>query len=174
MFADPVKILKDFGIGDSMIIVDLGAGSGFYSLPAARTAHNGKVYAVEVQRDFVVTLKDKAKLEGLKNVECLWGNIEKRGGTQIAENIADVVIISNVLFLANNKKHLLEEAYRILKSGGRVLFIDWSDTTTPFGPKGERLIKPDLARKMFEAEKFSFDRGIEAGEHHYGMIFRKI
>ncbi len=174
MFADPVKILRDFGIADGMIVADLGAGSGFYSLAAARMAHNGKVYAIEVQKDFVHSLKDKAKLEGVSNIECLWGDIEKIGGTKIGDRVADVVIISNVLFLAENKKKLIEEAYRILKLGGRVLFIDWADSASSLGPKGDRVIKKDQARALFEAEKFSHDRDIDAGVHHYGMIFKKI
>jgi ubiquinone/menaquinone biosynthesis C-methylase UbiE len=174
MFADPVKILQNFGLADAMVVADFGAGSGFYSVAAAKMAPNGKVYAIEVQKDFLPTIKLKAQTEGLKNIECIWGDIEKIGGTKIGDKVADVVIISNVLFMAENKKKLLEEAHRILKSDGRVLFIDWSDSSSSLGPTKDRTVDPKKARQMFEIDKFVFDRNIDAGEHHYGMIFKKI
>ncbi len=174
MFADPVKILQNFGIAESMIIVDLGAGSGFYSLAAAKMAPTGKVYAVEVQKDFLTTLKTKAQTEHLNNIEGIWGDIEKIGGTKLADGVADVAIVSNVLFLSLSKKKLLEETWRILKRGGRVLFIDWSDSSSTLGPKSDRVLLPDKARGLFETEKFIYDRDIPAGAHHYGMIFKKI
>ncbi len=173
MFAEPEKILKNFGIADTMIVADFGAGSGFYSIPVAKMAQNGKVYAIEIQKDFLTTLKDKAEKENVGNIEILWADIEKSGGTRLNDAIVDVVILSNILFQAIHKEKVLEEAYRILKNGGRVLFVDWSEVST-FSPKTENLIMPTVAREMFKAQKFVFDKDIEAGEHHYGMIFRKI
>ncbi len=173
MFADPEKILKNFGIADTMIVADFGAGSGFYSIPAAKMAQNGKVYAIEIQKDFLTTLKDKAEKENVGNIEILWADIEKSAGTRLNDSIVDVVILSNILFQAVHKEKVLEEAYRILKNGGRVLFIDWSEVST-FSPRKENLIMPTVAREMFKAQKFVYDKDIDAGEHHYGMIFRKI
>ena len=173
MFADPVKILKQFGLGDSMIVADLGTGSGFYALAAARMVPNGKVYAIDVQRDFLTTVKTKAETEQLKNIELIWGDIEKSKGTKLKEYIVDVVIISNVLFLADHKIKILEEAHRILKPGGRVLFIDWADATELFGPKPSFLLPPAKARELFKEGRFTYDRDVSAGEHHYGMIFKK-
>ena len=52
MFTDPVKNLKLFGLAEDMIVADLGAGTGFYTLAAARMTPQGKVYAIEIQKDF--------------------------------------------------------------------------------------------------------------------------
>jgi len=173
MFADPVKILRDFGIADSLIVADLGAGSGFYTIPAGHMAHNGKVYAVDVQKDFLTTLKTKAKDSGLKNVETIWGDIEKKGGTKLADGVVDVVILSNVLFLIQNKKKVIEEAHRILKKGGRVLLVDFSHDTSLAFSRHKDILKTDHAHKLFEDTNFKLDRHIPKGEHYYGMIFKK-
>ncbi len=173
MFADPLKILQSFGLGDSMIVADLGAGSGFYSIAAAKMVPNGKVYVVEVQKDFLTTVKTKAETEHLRNLEYIWGDIEKIGGTKIADRVADVVIISNVLFLAENKKKIIEEAKRILKYEGRVLLIEWSDASSALGPRAGFVFNPIKAKEMFLAEGFTFERDIPAGEHHYGIMFKK-
>ncbi|MES2023202.1 MAG: methyltransferase domain-containing protein [Patescibacteria group bacterium] len=173
MFADPVKILKQFSIADNMIVADLGAGSGFYSVAAGHIAKNGKVYAVEVQKDFLTTIKIKSIDAGLKNVEIIWGDIEKIGGTKIKDGIIDRVIISNVLFQVSSKHKFLEEAFRILKKSGKILLVDWAAESGIFSPKNNVVIEKKKAREMLEEKSFVFERDIDAGEYHYGMIFKK-
>jgi ubiquinone/menaquinone biosynthesis C-methylase UbiE len=172
MFTDPIKNLKQFGLSENMVVADLGAGSGFYSIPLAQMVPRGKVYAIEVQKDFLNTVRNKIKELNLDNIECIWGNVEKRGGTKINDGVIDAVIISDVLFQAENKDKFIEEASRILKSGGRALVIDWSDNSSliysDFGIIPERKMQ-----EMFEKKGFVLDRTINAGEHHYGMIFKK-
>jgi len=51
----------------------LGAGTGAYTLPLAeKVGETGRVYAVEVQKDFLTNIKNEATSRGLKNVELLW------------------------------------------------------------------------------------------------------
>lgn len=170
MFSDPVKNLKTLGLRETDIVADLGAGTGYYSVAAGEMVPKGKVYAVEVQKDFLATIKKKAKEAHLSNVECFWGNVEKIGGTKIRDNVADVVIASNILFQVEDKDKFLEEAKRILKPGGKALLIDWSDSSS----LGLLTAIPKIkAREMFEKRGFVFERDIDAGVHHYGMILVK-
>ncbi len=171
MFSDPVKNLKTLALRESDIVADLGAGTGFYSVAAGKIVSSGKVYAVELQKDFIATIKHKAKEAHLSNVECFWGNIEKIGGTKIKDGVVDVVIASNILFQVEDKIIFIEEVKRILKRGGRVLLVDWADSS------GLGLLQPvpkTKAREMFEKKGFVFERDIDAGAHHYGMILHKI
>ena len=174
MFADPEKILKNFGIGSNIVIADLGAGSGFYSIASAHLANEGKVYVVDVQKDFLTSIKVKAEKEGLRNLEYIWGDIEKIGGTKIADAIVDVVVLSNVLFLSDLKKKIIEETKRILKNGGRVLFVEWSEASF-IGPRQDQIVTQSGAKAMFIEQGFTFDRDIVGvGDHHYGMMFKKL
>ena len=169
MFSDPIKNLKQLGIREDMIIADLGAGTGFYSIPAGILVPMGKVYAVEIIKDYVTTIKNKAKEAHLNNIECFWGNIEKIGGTKIKDNIVDVVIVSNILFQVEDKERFITEVKRILKKEGKVLFVDWLDSSS-IGPKKERLISKENTLELFNKRGIVFERDIDAGEHHYGMI----
>ncbi len=173
MFTDPVKNLKTLALREDMIVADLGAGSGFYAIPAASMVPNGKVYAIEIQKDFLTMITNKAREAHLSNLECLLGNIEKIGGTKIGDHIVDAVIASNILFQVEDKDKFIEEAKRILKPGGQLLLIDWSDSPTGIGIGFDEIISKDKARVMFEEEGFSWSRDIDAGEHHYGMILTK-
>src|SRR3989338_948223 len=171
MFSDPEKNLKTLPLRENDIVADLGAGTGFYSVAAGKMVPNGKVYAIEVQKDFLTTIKEKAREAHLSNVECFWGNIEKIGGTKIGDNIVDAVIASNILFQVEDRDQFIEEAKRILKSQGKVLLIDWSDSSS----LGLLVAVPKIkAREMFEKKGFIFEREIDAGAHHYGMILVKL
>jgi len=172
MFADPVKNLRSFGLEGNNVVADLGAGTGFYAVAAGKMVPHGKVYAVEVQKDFLTKIKHKVADARLGNVEIIWGDVEKRGGTKIRDRVVDAVIASNILFQVAHKDAFLEEIKRILKPEGRVLLVDWSDRSS-LVHLGDTLILKDKAREMFEEKGFKWERDIDAGEHHYGMILRK-
>ncbi len=173
MFTDPVKNLKAFDLRENMIVVDLGAGSGFYTIPAAEMVPMGKVYAIEIQKDFLTTINNKTTEAHLGNVECLLGDIEKIGGTRLKDKIVDAAIISNVLFQVADKDKFIEETKRILKPGGKLLLIDWSDGSSVVGGGFNKIIPKNKAREMFEKKGFIWQRDINAGEHHYGIIMQK-
>ena len=170
MFTDPVKNLKTLGLRENDIVADLGAGTGFYSVAAGHLVPKGKVYAVEIAKDFLDTVRNKVKEAHLNNVEIIWGNIEKIGGTMIGDSVVDAVIASNVLFQVEDKDKFIEEIKRILKQKGRVLLIDWSESSIM---GATTIIPKNKAREMFEKKGFVLERDINAGEHHYGMIFQK-
>lgn len=170
-FANPEENIKALGIYEGMFVADLGAGTGAYTIPLAeKVGESGRVYAVEVQKDFLTNIKNTATSRGLKNVELLWGNIEKLGGTKIKDGGVDAVVISNVLFQAEDKAGLLKEARRILKTGGKLLLIDWSDSFKNLGPAPQIVVTKESALSLCESNGFVLKNEINAGEHHYGLL----
>ena len=168
MFSDPVANLTKLGLSYGMKVVDLGAGSGFYSMEAARqVGPSGRVYAVDVLKDLLERLRTLGAKEGLRNIEVVWGNAEKIGGTRLHEAIADRVIVSNILFQVTKLDDFALEIKRILKPGGKVLVVDWSETS-PMSPK--TLVPSLKAETLFEKNGFSLDQTFNAGDHHYGLI----
>lgn len=174
MFSDPQKNIAELGIEHGMKVVDLGAGTGFYSLEAAKkVGPGGRVYAVDVQQDLLNKIKNSGSLAGLHNIEVIWGNIEKLGGTKLREAIADRVVLSNTLFqiAEADRDNLALEAKRILKSGGKLMVIDWT-SGSPLSPK--TLIPQMLAEGIFQKIGFKIEKSFTAGDHHYGIIFKKL
>ncbi|MCX6701763.1 MAG: methyltransferase domain-containing protein [Candidatus Zambryskibacteria bacterium] len=175
MFSDPVKNVEQCGIQAGMEIADFGSGSGHYSLAAARALiSTGRVYAIDIQQELLTKLKNTATREGIYNIEVIWGDIEKINGTKLKDNTIDLVFLSNILFQIDDKEGVVKEVVRVLRSGGRVLVIDWMDSFGGLGPKPEVVFKKDVAMKMFEKYSFHLDREILAGEHHYGLIYKKL
>lgn len=171
MFTNPTNNLKALGLKEDSIVADLGAGTGFYSVAAGLLTPKGKVYAVEIVKDFLATIKNKAREAHLNNIEILWGDIEKIGGTKIRDGVVDAVIASNVFFQLKNKDGFVEEIKRILKAKGRVFLIDWSPDSGAV--KFKTALPKDQAREIFEKKGFVLDRNVDVGDHHYGMILIK-
>lgn len=175
LFSDPEKNIEQCSIQPGMIIADLGAGSGFYSIAAGKAlAGTGQVYAVDIQKDLLVRIKNNAAKENLSNVEVIWGNVEKVGGTNIAPGTISLGMLCNVLFQMEDKKTALAELKRILIPGGRVLVVDWADSFGGIGPHIRNVITKEAMEELFEAGGFAKEREINAGSHHYGFIFKKI
>jgi ubiquinone/menaquinone biosynthesis C-methylase UbiE len=174
MFSDPKHNIEQFGLSDGNVVADLGTGSGFYAIEAARVvAPHGRVYAVDVQSDLLTRLRTEAQRNRITNIDILVGNIEHLGGTKIREASVDAVIASNVLFMLDDKKTFLTEAKRILKRNGKLLLVDWSASFSHMGPHPDHVVYKDAARKLAQEVGFVLEKEIDAGSHHYGMIFRK-
>ena len=173
-FTNPDKNVTELGVYDGQIVADLGAGTGAYTEPLARrVGETGRVYAVEVQKDFLVNIKDAADKHGFKNVDVIWGDIEVSGGTKIKDASVDAVVISNTLFIAEDQQGLIREAKRILKIGGKLLLVDWKDSYGGLGPAKDAIIPGPIAEGMFEREGFVVNKSFDAGEHHYGFVFNR-
>ena len=172
MFTNPEQNILSLGLIEGMRVADFGAGTGFYSKAASgKVGYTGKVYAVEVQKDLVKKLEADIKQWGYTNIECIWGDIERKGGTKIADRSMDAVIVSNVLFQAEDKIGLIDETKRVLKKKGKVLLIDWSGSFGGMGPTEDHVVTENKARELFEKRGFVFERNISAGAQHYGIIF---
>ncbi|HBD25057.1 MAG: hypothetical protein A2566_01590 [Candidatus Zambryskibacteria bacterium RIFOXYD1_FULL_40_13] len=175
MFSDPIKNIEQCGIQAGMEIADFGSGSGHYSIAAGRALiSTGRVYAIDVQQELLTKLKNTATREGVYNVEVIWGDIEKIGGTKLRDNTIDLVFLSNILFQVEHKENVVKEVKRVLRAGGRVLVIDWTDSFGGLGPKPDMLFRKDSAVSLFEKNGFHLDREILAGAHHYGLIYKKL
>jgi ubiquinone/menaquinone biosynthesis C-methylase UbiE len=175
MFSDPVKNVEQCGIQAGMEIADFGSGSGHYSLAAARALiATGRVYAIDIQQGLLSKLKNTAAREGIYNIEVIWGDIEKVNGTKLRDNSIDLVFLSNILFQIDDKEAVIKEVKRVLRSGARVLIVDWTDSFGGLGPKGDVVFRKDAAINLFEKNGFHLDREILAGAHHYGLIYKKL
>lgn len=173
-FAEPVENIKNLSIGEGYKVADFGAGSGHYALAvAARVRNSGQVFAVDVQKDLLSKLQSTAREKGFRNIEVVWGDLDKPKGSKLRDSMVDAVIVSNILFQSAHKDEVAKEAFRILKPAGEVMVIDWSDSWGNLGPTPESIVSEDEAKTVFESAGFKFGRSFPAGDHHYGMILTK-
>lgn len=171
-FSDPKTNVLQLGLRDGMRVADLGSGSGHYALAvAAAVGNDGKVYAIDVHEDMLKHVKDAAHEKGIRNIETVWGNIEKAGGTKLRDHSLDAAVLSNTLFQLDQKPQVLAEIKRILKPEGKLLVIDWAGAYGGMGPKPGHVVSESAAEELFITAGFHKQKDFRAGPHHYAIVF---
>ncbi len=166
MFSDPKKNVLEFGFIPGQKVVDFGAGSGHYaSALSTALGPTGLVIAVDLNQDLLNKLRNDAIKAGQENVEVMDGDVQKPNGTKLRDAFVDGVVMSNILNQLSDIKGAGEEAKRILKPGGKVCVVEWTE-------KKGAVLEND-ARRTLESVGLTFERSFRAGESHYGLILRK-
>ncbi|MBI4135593.1 methyltransferase domain-containing protein [Candidatus Uhrbacteria bacterium] len=171
-FAHPAHNVVALGIQPGMKIADFGSGSGAYVLSIAEAlCGSGHVYAVDIQRDLLRRTRNESQNRGFRNVEIVWGDLERMGGSKIADGALDMVLISNLLFQVMDKNVVIAEALRVLRPQGRVAIIDWSDSFGGTGPIEQDVVSKETALALAAKAGLELVKEFSAGAHHYGLIF---
>lgn len=170
-FINPLKLLPYFGISEGMQVADFGSGTGYFSiLTAKKVGSSGKVSAIDVQESALEAVRSRARLENIFNLQTIRANLEIPKSTRLASNSQDRVYIHNVLFQSEKKEIILQEAFRILKSGGKIILIDWLPEKYPSDPTQVKLMSKVEAKNLLEKMGFELESDFVAGAYHYGLI----
>ena len=172
---DPYKIFARISLSEGKRVADLGCGrTGHFVFPAVKiVGDKGVVYAVDVVKNILESIKSMARSEGYDNVQTVWSDIEMPGKTPIPDNSLDAAFCVNVLFQLKNKAGAIKEAARMLKKGGYLVVVDWAKRLGMLGPAEDRMLNPDEVEGLAVSENLKLVDKILPGDYHYSLIFEK-
>jgi ubiquinone/menaquinone biosynthesis C-methylase UbiE len=168
-FLNPDNILNSLQLREDMVACDFGCGSGGWVIPLAKNLSRGKVYAIDILQEPLSFLGSAVRQERLPNVVIMLADVEK--GVNLIEGSVDLVLLTNILFQAGNREAILAEAKRILKTGGKILAIDWRPEAI-VGPKDSKISAEEMA-SLAGSMGFDLEREVNAGKYHWGLLLVK-
>lgn len=168
------------------VVLDLGSGAGFdVFLAANKVGEKGHVIGVDMTKEMIDKAKENAEKGGYKNVEFRFGDIED---LPVEDDSIDVIITNCVINLTPDKSRVFEEAYRVLKKGGKMCVSDIvlleelsqeqkNDKDLLTGCVAGALLKRDYIDKIkeigFRVKILSEDRNISK-KQYYGIPLESI
>ncbi len=166
-FLMPNQMIKQLPILSGDTILDVGAGSGAYSIELAKLNLKNKVIAMDINRNVLDLLSHNAITFNLNHIETLEMNIENPW--PIAPLSADGALLINILHAINDKDKVLQYLYKALKPHAYVILVDWREADK-IGPGENYIIKEDEMRDIVNRNGFKVKSNIPAGSHHYGLL----
>ena len=111
-------VVEKVGVRKGQTVLDYGCGSGTFAIPSAKiVGEEGKVYAFEICLDALEHVKEKAKDEGLGNIETILSDSSKLT-TGLQDGGVDAVLVYDVMHVIDDRQRLLKELHRVLRRDG--------------------------------------------------------
>jgi ubiquinone/menaquinone biosynthesis C-methylase UbiE len=164
---DPKIVFDEINLKPGETFLDLGSGTGDYSIYAAKiVGDSGTVYAVDKQDSLVTDLIEKATATGLNNVFGIISDITSP--LSLTDHCIDICFISTVLHCidAQNTKEfttLFSEVHRVLKPTGRLIIIECKKDDMAFGPPETMRLSPDQLKSLITPHGFESTRFTDLG-----------
>lgn len=127
---NPNLIWEKMALTDPRVLIEIGAGTGFFALPFSDKIEGAMVYACDISDDMLSWMEDNFPEE--YNGIVIPTKMEE-STVPLPDGSADLVYMTNLHHELEEPARMMSETYRLLKPGGTIMIIDW-DEKAPFGP----------------------------------------
>jgi SAM-dependent methyltransferase len=149
----PHEVIEALALAPDAAVADIGSGTGYFAARLAHFVPRGRVYGVDTEPDMVKYLAERAKREGLANVESVAG---KPDDPRLPVKV-DLVLLVDVYHHIGNREAYFGKLRASLKPGARLAIIDFREDAPMGPPKRERIaparVKAELARAGYAPVK---------------------
>jgi ubiquinone/menaquinone biosynthesis C-methylase UbiE len=169
----PAEVLSALTLRSGDKVADLGAGTGYFSLPLALVVGaEGKVYAVDAQAEMLAHLRQKLQEGSVSNVELIHAEAES---TALPDGCCSLVFLANVWHEFADRSAVLKESRRILKHRGRIAIIDWRpDVECKNGPPLDHRLDASNAVNLLRSTGFHQVANVNVGRYSWLVQGEKL
>ncbi len=152
-------------------VADVGAGLGWLTFPlAVAVGQSGRVLAIDPSHEGIERIRSRAQTEGLSQVETLERGAEDTG---LPGESVDALVWHTMYHDVADRARALSEMFRILKSAGRWVIVDWDKEDMEVGPPTAVRMSPGEVRGEVEKAGFRVKREWKAGPVTWGLTVEK-
>lgn len=163
----PDKVIDSLKIQKGWFIGDLGAGGGYYTFRFAKeTGNTGKVFAADINPEYLTGIEKKAKVDGVTNVESVLSDYDD---SHFKDLSLDLIFIRNTFHHLDNKNQYMKKLSGKLKKGGRIVIIDYKNDAFLFW--GHSVTKDDILSAI-ENTDLTIEKEFDFLEKQYFYIFK--
>ena len=162
----PEYIIEKLNLINPEIVVDIGAGTGFFSNEFSKLQSVKKVYALDIADEMINWMKEHRAPENNKIIP----KKMQEEKIDLDDNLADVIIMINVHHEFHEPFRILNECRRLLKPGGKVAIVDWAKKETGHGPPVEKRYNPAKIQEQLEQVSFKQVKYFEELPTHYLVV----
>jgi len=145
----PKGALRRLGVERGDRVIDVGAGSGYFALPASEmVGEEGEVFAVDIQSAAVALIERKRAASGRDNLHAILSTEE---GLGLSDGVGSLALMYTVLHEVEDKARMLRDLHRALKPGGRIAIIEFLKGAAFGPPSSERIGEGEIIALLGEA-----------------------
>jgi len=167
----PEKAIAEFNLKPGMMIGDVGAGTGYYSIRMAKlVTPGGVVYANDIQQGMLDKLNTKASAADVKNIVTVLGS---ESDPKLPLGKLDLVILVDVYHEFSRPQRMLQGIRESLKPGGRLVLLEYrkEDPSVPIRP--EHKMSVEEVKAEVTPEGFRFEKVVDKLPWQHIIFFRK-
>jgi len=168
----PEETLSRFGLTEGDSIADIGCGTGYFTLSAARVVgRQGKVYALDIMPDMLEAVRSKAREKDFRNIEF----IQTRETDFVLPDAAvPYALACLVVHEVDDPMVFFQEVKRILQPNGHFYIIEWTrQENSKMGPPPEHRIDGTALAAVLEQSGFHDIEHFELNSEMYAIIVKK-
>jgi predicted methyltransferase len=161
------RVMDVLGIKQGASVADIGAGSGWFTVRAARrVGERGAVYAVEINRDYLKHIEERAAKERLTQIRTVLG---KEDDPLLPEKSLDAVLMLKTYHEISQPVRLLTRLRQSMRPGARLGIIDRNGKGDDHGIERDIVVR-EAARAGFTlAEEHDF---VKPDGMDYFLVFQ--
>jgi len=162
-YQQPEKVLAFLGDLEGKKIMDIGAGSGYFSVKLA--GKGAKVIAADVSEEFQEVIQKRIDENNIENIELRKIPFD---GPKLADAEVDMVLIVNTYHHIEDRPNYFSKVKKGTKANGELVLIDFFKAETPVGPPVEHKISIDqMISELKEAGYSEFDVNVDLLDYQY-------